>query len=77
MNQTGVVYCRDSDVLTSQSATIIAGQIVVLTETTESSHSSSSGRVKRQDKSNLIEGGTNYSKVRKQSCEHNNKIIHM
>ena len=55
MNQTGVVYCRDSDELTSQhasqSATIIAGKAVVLTETTELSHSSSSGRVKHQDKS--------------------------
>ena len=56
MNQTGVVYCRDSDELTSQhasqSATIIAGKTVVVTETTELSHSSSSGRVKHQDKSN-------------------------
>ena len=77
MNQTGVVYCRDSDVLTSQSATIIAGKTVVLTETTELSHSSSTGRVTRQDKSNLIEGGTNHSKVRKQFCEHNNKMVHM
>ena len=67
MNQTGVVYCRDSDELTSQhasqSATIIAEKTVVLTETTELSHISSSGRVKRQYRLNLIEGGTNNSTV--------------
>ena len=71
MNQTGVVYCRDSDESTSQhasqSATIIAGKAVVLAETTEVSHSSSSGRVKRRDNSNLIgsskEGRTKSTKV--------------
>ena len=59
MNQTGVVYCRNSDESTSQhasqSATIIAGKGVVLAETMELSHSSSSGRVKRRDNKKLIE----------------------
>lgn len=45
VNQTGVVYCRDSDgsnsPRASHSATVIAGNTVVLTETTDSSHSSS------------------------------------
>ena len=71
VNQTGVVYCRDTDDLTSQhasqSATIISGTKVILTETTELSHSSSSGRINRQNNINLIdsskETGINFSKV--------------
>ena len=71
VNQTGVVYCRDTDDLTSQhasqSATIISGTKVILTETTEVSHSSSSGRINRQDNINLIqsskETGIKFSKV--------------
>ena len=45
VNQTGVVYCRDSDTSNSprasHSATVIASTTVVRTETTETSHSSS------------------------------------
>ena len=71
VNQTGFVYCRDSDELTSQhtsqTATITAGKAVVLAETTELSHSSSSGRVKRRDNTKLIEfsrqGGSEVSEL--------------
>ena len=53
VNQTGVVYCRDSDgsnsPMTSHSAMVIAGKTVVRTETTEISHSSTSGRLKRKE----------------------------
>ena len=63
VNQTGLVYCRDSDELTSQhasqSATIIAGNKVLRTETTELSHSSSSGRVRIQDDGNLKDSRKN------------------
>lgn len=44
VNQTGVVYCRDSDSSNSprasHSATVIAGNTVVCSETTETTHSS-------------------------------------
>lgn len=59
VNQTGVVYCRDSDESTSQhasqSATVIAGKTVVRAETTDISHSSSSGKLKRIDIANILE----------------------
>lgn len=45
VNQTGVVYCRESDggsnsPRASHSATVIAGNTMVRTETTDTSHSS-------------------------------------
>ena len=59
VNQTGVVYCRDSEAsnspLASHSATVIAGKTVVRAETTDHSHSSSSGRAKIKESSPLLE----------------------
>lgn len=61
VNQTGVVYCRDSDAsnspLASHSATVIAGKTVVRAETTDISHSSTSGRSKLKDTNSGFEAG--------------------
>ena len=62
VNQTGVVYCRDSDAsnspLASHSATVIAGKTVVRAETTDISHSSTTGRAKIKEPSSLLDVGT-------------------
>ena len=64
VNQTGVVYCRDSDdsnsPRASHSATVITGTTLVRAETTETSHTST-GRSKRLTDFNAVScTGTSY-----------------
>ncbi|XP_053405359.1 high affinity cAMP-specific and IBMX-insensitive 3',5'-cyclic phosphodiesterase 8B-like isoform X2 [Mercenaria mercenaria] len=65
VNQTGVVYCRDSDgsnsPRASHSATVIAGTTVVRTETTETSHTSSIRSKRFTEYSSGPSGGASYT----------------
>ena len=59
VNQTGVVYCRDSDESTSQhasqSATVIAGATVVRAETIDISRNNTTDRLIPKDINTILE----------------------